>query len=108
MTPEKTAVATVAGLMALAARTAPKGKGVDTLIIRVLSGKEVPALATRLSELGETQGIGFFLRDAKNIAASDACVLVGARGDTVAGINCGACGYATCAEMTKECKKRKN
>jgi len=108
MTPEKTVVATVAGLMALAARTAPKGKGVDTLIIRVLSGKEVPALATRLAELGEREGIGFFLRDAKNIAASDACVLVGARGDTVAGINCGACGFATCADMTKECKKKKN
>ncbi len=108
MTPEKTGVVTVASLMALAARTAPKGKGVDTIIIRVLTGKEISSLATRLSDLGEKQGIGFFLRDAKNISASDACVLVGARGDTIAGINCGACGYATCAEMAKECKKRKS
>ncbi|MDO9323768.1 MAG: DUF2148 domain-containing protein [Methanoregula sp.] len=107
MTFEKSAVTTVAGLMALAARTAPKGKGVDTILIRVLTGKEVPALATRLSELGTEHGIGFFLRDAKNLAASDACVLVGARGDTIAGINCGACGYATCAEMAAECKTRK-
>jgi uncharacterized ferredoxin-like protein len=107
MIPEKTGVATVAGLMALAARTAPKGKGVDTIIIRVLTVKEISTLATRLSDLGEKQGIGFFLRDAKNISASDACVLMGARGDTIAGINCGACGYATCAEMAKECKKRK-
>lgn len=68
MTPEKTAVTTVAGLMALAARTAPKGKGVDTIIIRVLTGKEIPSLATRLSEPGEKHDIGFFLRDAKNIA----------------------------------------
>jgi uncharacterized ferredoxin-like protein len=106
MTPEKTAVATVAGLMALAARTAPKGKGEDTILIRVLAGKEVPALAKRLSELGEEHGIGFFLRDAKNIMAGDACVLIGARGDTATGINCGACGYRTCAEMTKACKRR--
>jgi uncharacterized ferredoxin-like protein len=107
MTPEKTAVTTVAGLMALAARTAPKGKGVDTISIRVLGGKEISRLATRLSELGEEHGIGFFLRDAKNIAASDACVLIGARGDTVTGINCGGCGYATCAEMAEECKRKK-
>ena len=107
MTPEKTAVVTVAGLMALAARTAPKGKGVDTIIIRVLTGKEVPALAARLTELGEKHGIGFFLRDAKNIAASDACILIGARGDTIAGINCGACGYMTCAEMAQERKTHK-
>jgi uncharacterized ferredoxin-like protein len=107
MTPEKTAVTTVAGLMALAARTAPKGKGVDTILIRVLSGKELTTLATRLAGLGEEHGIGFFLRDAKNIEASDACVLIGARGDTIVGVNCGACGYATCAAMAKECKKHK-
>lgn len=107
MTPEKTAVTSVAGLMALAARTAPKGKGVDTIIIRVLVRKDLSALSTRLAELGEKHGIGFFLRDAKNIALSDACVLIGARGDTIVGVNCGACGYATCAEMAKECKKRK-
>jgi len=106
MTFEKTAVTTVAGLMALAARTAPKGKGVDTLIIRVLTGKEISALATRLSELGEKHGIGFFLRDAKNIVQSDACVLIGVRGDTIAGINCGACGYTTCSEMLDECASR--
>ena len=107
MTPEKTPVISVAGLMALAARTAPKGKGVDTIIIRVLTGKEVSTLATRLFELGEKHGIGFFLRDAKNITKSDACVLIGARGDTIVGVNCGACGFKTCAEMVKECKTRK-
>ena len=107
MIPEKTAVTTVAGLMALAARTAPKGKGVDTIIIRILTGKEVPVLARRLSELGEKHKIGFFLRDAKNISAGDACVLIGARGDVIVGVDCGACGYATCAEMVHECETRK-
>ena len=93
--------------MALAARTAPKGKCVDTILIRVLTGKDVSTLAIRLAELGEKYGIGFFLRDAQNIAACDTCVLIGAQGEIIAGINCGACGYTTCADMTKECKKRK-
>lgn len=106
MTPEQTAVKAVASLMALAARTAPKGKGVDTIIVKVLTGKEVFTLADRLFELGEKHGIGFFLRDAKNISASDACVLIGSKGDIVAGINCGACGYASCAEMSQDRRTR--
>jgi uncharacterized ferredoxin-like protein len=107
MTPEQNAVMTVAGLMALAARTAPKGKGIDTLEIRVLSKKEMKKLATRLEKLGKKQDIGFFLRDAKNIAGSDAGLLVGCRGGEAAGINCGGCGYPTCADLVKAQKTSK-
>jgi uncharacterized ferredoxin-like protein len=107
MTPEQNAVMTVADLMALAARTAPKGKGVDTLEIRVLATKECKKLAKQLEKLGSERNIGFFLRDAKNIAASDACVLIGCRGEMAAGVNCGACGFATCAELEKSKKKAK-
>jgi len=106
MTPEQNAVATVAELMALAARTAPKGKGIDTLEIRVLAKKDMKKLAARLEKLGNERDIGFFLRDAKNLAASDGCVLIGCRGREVAGINCSGCGYATCADFTKSCKRK--
>jgi uncharacterized ferredoxin-like protein len=74
----------------------------------VLDKKETSRLAARLLELGEEHGIGFFLRDAKNLSASDSCVLIGSAGQVTAGINCGACGFPTCAGMTQECKKRKN
>jgi uncharacterized ferredoxin-like protein len=107
MTPEQNAVMAVADLMALAARTAPKGKGEDTLEIRVLSRKETTKLAARLETLGAEKNIGFFIRDAKNIAAADACVIIGSRGDTVAGINCGGCGYPTCAGLETARKKKK-
>jgi uncharacterized ferredoxin-like protein len=80
MTAEQNAVITVANLMALAARTAPKGKGVDSLEIVVLAKKEMRKIATRLEKLGNVRGIGFFLRDAKNLAASDGCILIGCRG----------------------------
>jgi uncharacterized ferredoxin-like protein len=105
MSPEQSAVMTVADLMALAARTAPKGKGVDTLEIRVLAKKDLKNLAAHLEKLGTERAIGFFLRDAKNIAASDACVLIGCRGTEIAGVNCGACGYPSCAELEKATKK---
>jgi len=106
MTPEQNAVMTVAELMALAARTAPKGKGTDTLEIRVLAKKDMKKLSARLDKLGTDLGIGFFHRDAKNIADSDAGVFIGCRGAMTAGINCGACGYATCADMVKALKKK--
>lgn len=101
MTPEQDAVAAVAGLMALAARTAPKGKGTDTLEIVVLAKKDVRKLAARLEELGRERGIGFFLRDAGNLAASDGCVLIGCRGGEAGGISCGGCGYRNCAAFTR-------
>ena len=107
MTPEQNAVITVAELMALAARTAPKGKGEDSLEIRVLAKKDCKKLSARLEKLGKDLGIGFFLRDAKNIAAADGCVIIGSRGDMVAGINCGGCGFATCADFAKARKKNR-
>jgi uncharacterized ferredoxin-like protein len=106
MTPEQNAVATVADLMALAARTAPKGKGIDTLEIRVLAKKDMKKLAARLEKLGNERNIGFFLRDAKNLAASDGCVLIGCRGREAGGINCSGCGYPDCAEFIKAIKKK--
>lgn len=107
MTPEQNAVLIVADLMALSARTAPKGKGEDTIEIRVLKKADGKKLSARLAKMGEEMGIGFFLRDAKNIAAADACVIIGSRGDTVAGINCGGCGFATCVDFAKAKKRSK-
>jgi uncharacterized ferredoxin-like protein len=98
---EKSAVETVAGLMALSARTAPKGKGQDALVTRVLAGEELVALARGMDALGTDKGLRFFLRDAGNVAGSDACLLIGTRREPTAGLDCGACGFPACAEMLK-------
>ena len=99
---EKKAVETVAGLMALSARTAPKGKGQDALVVRVLVGDEVRELSRGMEALGKEKGIRFFLRDAGNLAESDACLLLGSLREPTAGLDCGACGFPTCAEMLME------
>ncbi|MGA2934924.1 MAG: DUF2148 domain-containing protein [Methanomicrobiales archaeon] len=99
---EKKAVETVAGLMALSARTAPKGKGQDALVTRVLVGDEVKALSRGMDALGKEKEIRFFLRDARNVGASDACLLLGMRREPTAGLDCGACGFSTCAGMLME------
>lgn len=105
------AVEMVAELMTLSARTAPKARGSDSIVVIVVSGEDLARLATEMRRLGEALGMKFLLRDAGNLEQSDACVLIGCRRTDFAGLNCGGCGYETCTEMaaaqneTKEMKK---
>ena len=99
------AVEMVAELMALSARTAPKGRGQDTIVIRVVAGKELEELAGELRRLGEAGGIRIFLRDAGNLEKSDACVLLGSKASEIVGLDCGGCGFATCKEMLEAQKQ---
>jgi uncharacterized ferredoxin-like protein len=93
------AVEMVAELMALSARTAPKGRGQDSIAIKVVAGEELAALSKELRRLGEAQGIKFFLRDAGNLERSEACLLLGSKACDSVGLDCGGCGYANCKEM---------
>lgn len=99
MTSETKAVEMVAELMALSARTAPKGRGQDSIVIRVVVGDDLKTLAEEMRRLGEITGMKIFPRDAGNMERSDACVVIGCKGADVAGIDCGGCGFATCKEM---------
>ncbi len=99
MTSETKAVEMVAELMALSARTAPKGRGQDSIVIRVAAGDDLKKFAGEMRRLGESTGMKIFPRDAGNMEQSDACVVIGCKGADVAGINCGGCGFATCKEM---------
>lgn len=108
MTVEKDALDTVAGLMILAARTAPKARGQDTLLYKVLTTGEIAAISAWLTKEGKARDLAFFIRDSKNFAGSEACVLIGVKGNEPVGINCGACGFGTCTEYTKDYAKRKH
>jgi uncharacterized ferredoxin-like protein len=93
------AVKIVAELMALSARTAPKGRGQDSIVIRVLDEGDLRELAKEMRRLGEARGLKFFLRDAGNIEKSEACLLIGSKSADNVGLNCRGCGFATCKEM---------
>ena len=96
---ESDAVQTVARLMALSARTAPKARGIDVIKTRIVTGDERSVLAQAMREFGERHNAAFFIRDAGNIEASDACLLIGSLLADAVGLDCGGCGYSTCAEM---------
>ncbi len=87
--------------MMTAARTAPKGKGVDIVEIVAIEGEHIEQLSRTMIEMVEEHGMLFFLRDAENILSADYLVLVGTR-DCPQGLNCGYCGFATCAARTAD------
>ncbi len=95
----KSAILQVAAMMELAAKTAPKTKGEDFVRTTVLTGTELADLAEAMVKFGVEKKKAMFDRDAANVAASEAVVLIGVKDAAAAGLNCGACGYGNCAEL---------
>jgi uncharacterized ferredoxin-like protein len=81
--------------MMIAARTAPKGKGVDNLEAVLVSGEDLLVLADSMEAGVQRHGRLFFMRDAANIRLAQAVVVLGTRLCTM-NLNCGYCGYPSC------------
>ena len=86
----------VARQMMTAARTAPKGKGIDIIEVALVTGEDIKILSDKMIAMVEEHGMKFFLRDADNILSAECIVLIGTL-EQAQGLNCGHCGYATCA-----------
>ena len=87
----------VANEMMTAARTAPKGKGIDLIEIELVNGDDIHALSDAMLDYSEKTGMKFVTRDAENILHAEAIILIGTRSKTHS-LNCGYCGFDTCAE----------
>ena len=98
---EKEAILEAAKLMAVAARTAPKTKGIDNIKTAILTDPQKEELCKKMDELSNEYG--FFKRDAENLRASEAVLLVGLSAEPL-GLNCGACGM-NCDKMKQQAKK---
>ena len=90
---------TVAGLMALAARTAPKAKGRDFLEIKILQGDVLSKLADAMIEYAQQSGKQLFARDGENVRRSDAVLVLSIKEPRPAWLNCGACGFDSCNDL---------
>lgn len=87
----------VAALMCLAARTAPKAKGLDRLVVRILEGEEKENMAQMMDEIAATgYNARILSRDAENVRNSSAVILLGTKLKYM-GLNCNFCGFQTCA-----------
>ena len=83
--------------MMTAARTAPKGKGIDIIELAMVTDEEIKRLSDEMLIIAEEKGLKFFLRDADNILQAEAILLLGTR-QQLQGLNCGHCGFSTCAD----------
>ena len=90
-------VADGAKAMMVAARTAPKAKGVDLIEIVLIDRRdELEQLSAAMHSKAEECGMGFLHRDAENILSGSALLLLGTRAQTLS-LNCGYCGYPHCS-----------
>ena len=90
-------VLSAAKQMMAAARTAPKGKGVDIIEIGIVTGEDIEKLSEETRKLGEETGFKFMLRDSENILSAEAVLLIGTS-DLCQGLNCMRCGFARCED----------
>ena len=98
---EETALLNLAYGVCAAVRTAPKACGFDHLETAVLTGGDKDRITAEMRRIGLSHGEagGFFCRDADNVDASGAVVLVGAKHLT-RGLEekCRLCGFENCDE----------
>jgi uncharacterized ferredoxin-like protein len=98
----RAAIVAAAQQMLTAARTAPKGKGRDTLALAVAYDDTLVALADKLDEMGKRLEIPFLLRDAKNIRQAQAVVLIGTTIAPIGLPHCGFCGMENCENKNRQ------
>lgn len=98
----KDTVRFVGELMALSAKTAPKAVGQDFVEIRVADESERVALGTDMIQIAKERDIPGFERDGQNVLDADAVLLIGLLSHKGAGLDCGACGFASCAEFNEQ------
>lgn len=91
----KELVMDAARCMARAARTAPKGKGMDVIEIGIVTDEDIERLSEEMIRINEETGMNFLLRDADNLKSADAVLIIGTT-QQVHGLNCAHCGYSTC------------
>jgi uncharacterized ferredoxin-like protein len=96
---EKAAAQQVAALMAAAARTAPKTRGIDNIETIAIDDEPTKRkLIARMHEIGAKEDRPSVARDADNIENSPVVVVIGVESNT-AGLDCGFCGKPSCEAL---------
>lgn len=95
---KKDTVLLIAKQMMLAARTAPKARGIDNLSIAIIEGNIIVEIANKMKQIGEQSGMKIYERDADNILQSDCVLIIGTKISPLGLVKCGMCGFEKCSE----------
>ena len=87
----------VAELMKVAAITAPKAVGQDYIEVKVCTDCEMKKISADMIKVGEEKGTKNWDRDAEGVEKAQGLVLIGVLEHHGLGLNCGACGFDSCA-----------
>ncbi len=87
--------------MMIAARTAPKGRGIDQVYVALAEREDIEKIAQRMFEIDKEYNYPAFSRDANNVLKADAMIILGCEIKSVGLKKCGMCGYKNCAEKDK-------
>ena len=91
----------IAQEMMIAARTAPKGRGLNAMEICLVEGEEIQALSAKMKEIGHQYSHNAFLRDADNILEAPVMILFGSIIQPLGLKKCGMCGFKDCEEKAQ-------
>ena len=96
------AILDAARQMCLAAQTAPKACGRDSVASAVVEGDDLQRLTAEMERIQQTPGCRpIFRRDAELVAQCRAVVLIGVK-HQARGLNpCGLCGHGSCGETAR-------
>lgn len=94
-------ILSIAKRMAIAARTAPKGRGRNTIETVIAFGNDLELIAKQMEDYGQKSGQQFFLRDANNIRNSAAVLFIGTEISPLGLKSCGICGMTDCENKNK-------
>ena len=88
-------------LMAVAARTSPKTRGIDNIeMIAVDDEPTKKRLIKKMAEISKSEERPSFARDADSIADAGVILVIGVKSNP-AGLNCGFCGYKKCSGLQR-------
>lgn len=99
---EKDAIFDVARFMCVAARTAPKARGVDNIATKIIGGPQIKSLAAKMRYFAKKENKPSFARDAGCILKCPYVVLIGTKIAAIGLTFCGFCGWPDCATMAKK------
>lgn len=91
----------IAKKIIIAARTAPKARGINNLETALITGNDIKVLSDKMKQIAEQGGEAFFARDSASILNAEAIVLLGSKYQTYGLKKCGYCGFESCDDKNR-------
>jgi uncharacterized ferredoxin-like protein len=91
----------IAKKMAIAARTAPKARGIDNTEIAIAEDMDINLIAEKMDEISNEKNLPFFSRDAQNLRNASTLLLIGTKINPINLPFCGLCGMENCENKNK-------